>query len=175
MRLAEKPDDLAENTPPEKDDVPPDNKALVVFADKPKAPPPASLSANLIPRHKDNWGGVQVEQIEQRVAPTTAVPSEVPAWSPQEEPAVADTAENIDEAFGARAQQAILEKAFVDLEPVAAAEPIDRAEFESARSSASKWRLYRSPSSSYWERVIKDASIFIIVFAVLLLVILQTM
>ena len=55
MRLAEKPDDMAENTPAKDDDVPPDGtspdgKAMVVFAEKPKASPPASLSANLIPR-----------------------------------------------------------------------------------------------------------------------------
>ena len=86
----------------------------------------------------------------------------------------------LDSPIGARAQQAFLEKAFVDLdtvdiEPLEPAAPIDRAEFESARNSATKWRLRRSASSTYWERMIRDVSIFTIVFALLLLGILQTM
>ena len=186
MRLAEKPDDMAENTPVKDNDIPPDGaspdgKAVVVFAEKPKASPPASLSANLIPRRENSWGGVKVDQIEQQATPAATQPAaEKPAPAPPIADVLPEVEDALDSPVGARAQQAFLEKAFVDLdsvdmEPLEPAAPIDRAEFESARNSATKWRLRRNPSGTYWERMIRDVSIFTIVFALLLLVILQTM
>jgi hypothetical protein len=181
MRLAEKPDDMAENTPVKDDDVPPDGKTMVVFAEKPKASPPASLSANLIPRRENSWGGVRVDQIEQQAMPGATQPAaEEPVQAPPIGTVLPEVEDALDSPVGARAQQAFLEKAFVDLdtvdiEPLEPAAPIDRAEFESARNSATKWRLRRNASGTYWERMIKDVSIFTIVFALLLLVILQTM
>ena len=80
-----------------------------------------------------------------------------------------------EEPVGARAQQALLEEAFADPEPVDATSPIERSEFQSARDSAAGWSSRNSPSASFWERVVKDVSIFTIVFAVLVFAILQTM
>ena len=186
MRLAEKTHDTAENTPVKDSDVAPDGKTpdgktMVVFVEKPKASPPASLSANLIPRRENSWGGVKVDQIEQQTSPGTTQPrAEETAPAPPVAAVLPEVEEALDSPIGARAQQAFLEKAFVDLdtvdiEPLEPTAPIDRAEFESARNSATKWRLRRNASSTYWERMIRDVSIFTIVFALLLLGILQTM
>ena len=79
------------------------------------------------------------------------------------------------EPIGARAQQAILEETFAAPEPVAVTPPIERSEFQSARDSAANWRLLNGPPAGFWERVIRDVSIFTIVFAALVFVILQTM
>ncbi len=172
MRLAEKQDDTADKVTPEANAAPPDGKAVVVFAEKPKAPPPATLSASLIPRRTDSSGGIQVEQIEQRAMPAAQVHTSA---HPPAQQIIPETPDIVEDPVGARAQQAILEKAFEDLEPVEAISPIERSEFQSARDSAAGWSLRRSPSASYWERVIRDASIFTIFFAVLVLVILQAM
>ncbi len=175
MRLAEKHDNRAEGIPPDSDKNSPGGKSLVVYAEKPKAPPPASLSANLIQRRNDNWGGIQVEQLEQQAMPQASEAVEAPRGPQRAHQAQHTMPEAPGEPIGARAQQAILEQAFEELEPVAATSPIERSEFQSARDSAAHWSLRRSPSGSYWERVIKDVSIFTIVFAVLVLAILQAM
>ena len=82
--------------------------------------------------------------------------------------------EAAEEPVDARAQQTILEEAFTEPAPAAAAPPIERSEFQSARDSAARWRLRSGPSAGFWERVIKDVSIFTIFFAVLMFAILQT-
>ena len=168
MRLADKQDDTADEIAPRNDAVPPAGKALVVFAETPKAPPAASLTATLIQRRNDGGAGLKVGQIEQRVIPTALEASLV-------QPAMRDVPDILDEPVGARAQQVILEKAFEDLQPVEATSPIERSEYQSARDSAAGWSLRRSPSSSYWERVIRDVSIFTIFFAVLVLAIFQAL
>ncbi|MFT5182879.1 MAG: hypothetical protein ACI8S3_002772 [Alphaproteobacteria bacterium] len=174
MRLADKQDDMAESTPPEDVTSPPDSKAVIVYAEKPKAAPAASLSASLVLRRHDSWEGIQVEQIEPRATPKAPDVSETRVRAPVQE-AMPNAPEITDEPIGVRAQQAILEKAFEALEPVEATAPIERSEFQSARDSAAGWRIRRGRSSNYWERVIKDVSIFTIFFAVLVLVILQAM
>jgi hypothetical protein len=189
MRLAYKQDDMAENTPPEDDTSPPDSKAVIVYAEKEKAPPAASLSASLVLRQHDSREAIQVQQVEQRAMPEAPDVSEAQVPAPvQKAPDVSETRvraplqeampdapEISDEPIGVRAQQAILEKTFEALEPVEATAPIERSEFQSARDSAAGWRIRRGRPSNYWERIIKDVSIFTIFFAVLMLVILQAM
>ena len=174
MQLAEKQDMTASKNPPKDADAPADSKSLTVYANKPKASPAASLSAHLIPRRQDSWGGVQVAQIEQQARPQAPRVHVEPAVEPPPRmmPEVSDEPES---PMGARPQQAILEQAFDELEPVAATAPIERSEFQSARDSAADWSMRSGPSSSYWERIIRDVSIFTIFFAVLVFAILQTM
>jgi hypothetical protein len=203
MRLADK-QDVAENMPPEDDTSPPDSKAVIVYPEKEKAAPAASLSASLVLRQHDSWEGIQVEQIEPWATPKAPDVSETRIRAPvQKAPDVSETrvrapvqrAPNVsetrvrapvqeampnaseisDEPISVRAQQAILEKAFEALEPVEATAPIERSEFQSARDSAAGWRIRRGRSSNYWERIIKDVSIFTIFFAILVLAILQAM
>ncbi len=168
MRLAKKLDAAYEKNTPR-------SKALVVYTDRPKAPPAASLSSASVQRGKDSWGGFQVEHIEQQVMQNT---SHLPEKSVVEQvrPAVLEQApEVLEEPVGARAQQAVLEQAFEEPEPVVVTSPIDRSEFQSTRDSAAHWSLRSRPLGSYWERFIRDVSIFTIFFAVLVFVILQTM
>ncbi|MDH3738032.1 MAG: hypothetical protein OER92_02480 [Alphaproteobacteria bacterium] len=184
MQLAEKQDMTADKSPSDDDTEP---TSLVVYADKPKASPAASLSANLIPRRHDSLGGVQVAELRQQAAAQAAPPRPEPVVEPiahamSEEavlpPAAAampDMSEAPESPIGARAQQAILNQAFDELEPVTATSPIERSEFTSARESAAHWSLRSGPSSSYLERIIRDISIFTIFFAVLVFAILQTM
>jgi hypothetical protein len=98
-----------------------------------------------------------------------AAPEAVSETSPEAAP------EALEEPVGARAQQAILEEAFAEPAPAVAVPPIERAEFQSARDSAANWRLRSGPSAGFWERLIRDVSIFTIFFAVLVFAILQTM
>ncbi len=168
MRLAKKQDAADEKNLPH-------NKALVVYTDRPKAPPAASLSSVSVQRGKDSWGGFQVEQIEQQMMQETAHLPEKPVVE-QVQPAILELApEALEEPVGARAQQADLEQAFEEPEPVVVTSPIDRSEFQSTRDSAAHWSLRSRPLGSYWERVIRDVSIFTIFFAVLVFAILQTM
>lgn len=118
-----------------------------------QASPAAALSAGLILRgKKDVWRGVD-----------TTVRGLQTASEGRPEPA------------GARAQQTVLEEAFAEPEPVSALPIIDHAEFQSVREAAAEWHLFRAPSASFWERFLKDVSIFTIFFAVLVFVILQIM
>lgn len=55
----------------------------------------------------------------------------------------------------------------------AATGPIERTEFRSVRESAAEWTLIRTPSIGFWDRFMRDASIFVIFFAVLVFVVLQ--
>ena len=168
MQLAKKQDEMDKKNPPH-------SKALVVYTDRPKAPPAASLSSASVQRGKDSWGGFQVEQIEQQVMQEASHLPEEPVVA-RVQPAVLEQApEVLEEPVGARAQQAVLEQAFEEPEPVVVTSPIDRSEFQSTRDSAAHWSLRSRPLGSYWERVIRDVSIFTIFFAVLVFAILQTM
>lgn len=117
-----------------------------------QASPAAALSAVLIQRGKDGWRGAGAEASEHQARP-----------------------EGPGEPVGARAQQAVLEGVFPEPEPVTATPPIDRAEFQSVREAAAEWHLFRAPSASFWDQLLKDVSIFTIFFAVLVFVILQIM
>lgn len=117
-----------------------------------QASPAAALSAVLIQRGKDGWRGAGAEASEHQARP-----------------------EGPGEPVGARAQQAVLEEVFPEPEPVTATPPIDRAEFQSVREAAAEWHLFRAPSASFWDQLLKDVSIFTIFFAVLVFVILQIM
>lgn len=149
MRLAEKRDDMT-------DDVAPVSKVPAADAEGSGSPPAASLTADLIQRRQDSSRGAPADPPEHQATPEVSE--------------VLD-----DEPAGARVQQAILEKAFAEPEPVEALPPIERSEFQSARDSAAHWSLRGGPSAAFWDRVIKDVSIFTIFFAVLVFVILQTM
>ncbi len=172
MRLAEKRDVMTDEDTPDCND-------LVVRADKPKAPPAASLTAELIQRGQDSGHDEQVEPIEHQavsqVIEQQPMPQETELELMLEEAEYKNLPAVSEEPVGARAQQALLEEAFADPEPVAATSPIERSEFQSARDSAAGWSSRNSPSASFWERVVKDVSIFTIVFAVLVFAILQTM
>jgi len=148
MRLAEKWGDMTgEDTL--------DGRVLEVSTDGSQASPAASLTAGLIQRGKEGWRGADIAGKE---APgRQAVP------------------EAAEESVGARAQQAVLEEAFAEPEPVTVTSPIERFEFQSVRDSAADWNLFRAPSASFWDRFLKDVSIFTIFFAVLVFVILQIM
>ena len=161
-QLAEKSDDMSDQEPS-------NEKVAASRSGGAKAPPAASLTALSVRRgHAE-----QREDAAEFDAPP-ATPEPAPEPEPVSEPAPELAPEPEGAPVDARAQQAILEDAFV--EPVAvAAPPIERAELQSARDAAAKWRLRRSPSVGFWERVIKDASIFTIFFAVLVFAILQTM
>lgn len=117
-----------------------------------QASPAAALSAVLIQRGKDGWRGAGTEASGHQALP-----------------------EGPGEPVGARAQQAVLEEVFPEPEPVTATPPIDRAEFQSVREAAAEWHLFRAPSASFWDQLLKDVSIFTIFFAVLVFVILQIM
>lgn len=146
MRLAEKRDDMT-------DEISPDSATPTGPADDCGVPPAASLTAGLIQRGRDGWRRANSEPTEHRAA--TAAP---------EEPVV-----------GARAQQAVLEEAFPAREPVAAIAAIDRSDFQSVREAAAEWHLFRAPAAGFWDRLMRDVSIFTIFFAVLVFVILQIM
>jgi hypothetical protein len=156
MRLAEKQEDVIEEVTP--GGSAPESGAENAYADGGSAPPAASLTAALIQRSKSDWRGAE-----------TATPEL------QAEPEV------LEEAVGARAQQAVLEEAFAEEEvfaepePVVVAAPVERYEFQSVRESAAEWHLFRAPSAGFWDRLMKDVSIFTIFFAVLVFVILQIM
>ena len=148
-QLADKRDDMTDQEPP-------NDKTVAEHTDGSKAPPAASLTASLIHRDQTNWHDDEVEPVEQP-ATREVVP------------------EAAEEPVDARAQQAILEEVFVEPAAAPPAPPIERSEFQSARDSATRWRLRSGPSSVFWERVIKDVSIFTIFFAVLMFAILQAM
>ncbi len=151
MHLAEKSDDMT-------DEDRANEKASAASKDGSKTPPAASLTASLIQRGHESWRDEDAEPFEPQATPELA-----PEPHPSEEP------------VGARAQQALLEEAFTAPAPAVATAPIERAEFQSARDSAAHWRLRSGPSAGFWERLIKDVSIFTIFFAVLVFAILQTM
>ena len=172
MRLAEKRDDMIDESTPE-------NNEPAADADKPKAPPAASLTAQLIQRVQDESQDRHAEPVQPVVIPGAvrrpAMP-EVIDHQPSPQASERDAMdEPPNEQFGARAQQAILEETFAAPEPVVVTSPIERSEFQSARVSAANWRLLNGPPAGFWERVIRDVSIFTIVFAALVFVILQTM
>ncbi len=146
------------------------DKATVAPNDDSKAPPAASLTASLIQRGHETWRDEDDEPFEQ-----PATPEAVREPEPAREASPEAAPEPLEEPVGARARQAILEEAFAEPAPAVAASPIERAEFQSARDSAANWRLRSGPSAGFWERLIRDASIFTIFFAVLVFVILQTM
>lgn len=145
MQLAQKWDDLT-------GDGALAGRALEGSTDGAQASPAAALTAGLIQRGKDGWRGADAEAPEQQVVP-----------------------EVLDEPVGARPQQAVLEEMFAEPEPVTALPAIDRAEFQSVREAAAEWHLFRAPSAGFWDRFLKDVSIFTIFFAVLVFVILQIM
>lgn len=153
MHLAEKSDDMT-------DEDRANQKAPGAPKDASKTPPAASLTAALIQRGHEARYEEEVEPI---------APSTMPEATPESQP------HHAEQPAGARAQQAILEEAFADPTPAVATAPIERAEFQSARDSAAHWRLRSGPSAGFWERLIKDVSIFTIFFAVLVFAILQTM
>ena len=181
MRLAEKRDGMIDDSTPE-------TTEPAANTDRPKAPPAASLTAQLIQRVQDESQARRAEPAPSVVIPGAARRPVKPAViehqaTPQpiehrsSAPAGNSDATAVwpDEPVGARAQQAILEQAFAEPEPVTAAPPIERSEFQSARDSAATWRSRNGPPVGFWERVIKDVSIFTIVFALLVFAILQTM
>jgi len=89
-----------------------------------------------------------------------------------------ETAINGDEPLGpvgARARQAILEQAFAEQPQDGAPAMLDRAELQGARDAAAQWSNRSGLPAYFWERLARDVSIFTIVFAALVLVILQAM
>ncbi len=146
MRLAEKWDDMTDEDAPV-------GRVLGASPDGSQASPAAALTANLIQRGKDGWHGADTQAGGLQV-----VPEEAP-----------------EKPVGARAQQAVLEEVFAEPEPVSALPAIDHTEFQSVREAAAEWHLFRAPSASFWDRFLKDVSIFTIFFAVLVFVILQIM
>jgi hypothetical protein len=169
MQLAEKRDVMT-------DEDGSNDKTTVVSSDGSKAPPAASLTASLIQRGYETWRDEDAEPHERQTMPDAA-PEAVSETSPEAAPETSPEAapEALEEPVGARAQQAILEEAFAEPAPAVAVPPIERAEFQSARDSAANWRLRSGPSAGFWERLIRDVSIFTIFFAVLVFAILQTM
>lgn len=145
MRLAEKWDDMTGEDAMA-------GRVLEGSTDGPQASPAAALTAGLIQRGKDGWRGADTGAGERQAAP-----------------------EGRPESVGARAQQTALEEAFAEPEPVTALPAIDHAEFQSVRDAAAEWHLFRAPSAGFWDRFLKDVSIFTIFFAVLVFVILQIM
>ena len=143
MRLAEKREDMTDEDASE-------GRVQEGSTDDPQISPAASLSASLIQRGKDGWRGVETAVRGVKAAP-----------------------EGPEEPVGARAQQAVLEEKFAEPGSVSALPAIDRAEFQSVRESAAEWNLFRGPSTGFWDRFLKDVSIFTIFFAVLVFLILQ--
>jgi hypothetical protein len=164
MQLADKRDDMSDQKPS-------NDRAGAEPTDDSKTPPPASLTASLIHRGQTNWHDDEVEPVEQPAIPEAGSEAGPEAGSEAGPEAGPEAAE---EPADARAQQAILEEAFVEPAAAPSAPPIERSEFQSARDSATRWRLRSGPSSVFWERMIKDVSIFTIFFAVLMFAILQT-
>jgi len=123
-----------------------------VSADGSQASPAAALTAGLIQRGKGVWRGVDATVRGLQAAP-----------------------EGRPELAGARAQQTHLVEAYAAPEPVTPLPAIDHAEFQSVREAAADWPLFRAPSANFWERFLKDVSIFTIFFAILVFVILQIM
>lgn len=150
MRLAEKWDDMTDEDAPV-GQAP--GRSADGTAGSVQALPAAALTAGLVQRGKDGWNGADTQARELQI-----VPEEGP-----------------EEPVGARAQQAVLEEVFAEPEPVSALPAIDHAEFQSVREAAAEWHLFRAPSASFWDRFLKDVSIFTIFFAVLVFVILQIM
>jgi hypothetical protein len=140
---------LAEKWDDMTDEDAPVGQVLEVSADGSQASPAAALTAGLIQRGKNGCLGAGAEASAQQPGP--------------------------EEPIGARAQQAVLEEVFAEPEPVTATPAIDHAEFQSVREAAAEWHLFRAPSASFWDRFLKDVSIFTIFFAVLVFVILQIM
>jgi len=157
MRLAEKRDEQAPATASE--DQRPDAQDGAAKA------PPASLTATAVRRRHDDARDFEEDDFLGQGEPSAplveVVADDAPAHDLPPEP------------IGARAQQAILEQAFVEPAPPEAAPTIERTEFQSARDSAAQWDLSESPPPDFWERLIKDAAISIIVFAMLVFFVLQ--
>ncbi len=189
MRLAEKRDDLA-------DERASDGRARTASGDNGHAPA-ASLTADLILRGQRDGQQDEQHQDEQcQGAQRDVAPDPLPQSDPLPQPEPADEPSG---PTGARAQQAVLEEAFAEPEPEPELEqavvappapvkpssgrsklaemtpPLQRTEFEATRASAERWGLRGGPSAGFWDRFVKDVSIFTIFFAVLILAILQTM
>lgn len=124
---------------------------------------PASPSAGAVQRHSGDGPGTPSDQADEQ--PISAAELEIPATGGDEPPG----------PIGARAQQAILEQAFAEESPRDGSPTLDRAGLQGAREAAAQWNERPSLPPYFWERLARDASIFIIVFALLVFAILQAM